>query len=221
MDRAGQRPDSALSPRLTGLLGGSFNPAHPGHRHISRLAISLLGLDEIWWLVSPGNPLKAETGMAPLSARLASAHAMSRRLPIRATAIEAQLGSRYTVDSLHRLRRRFPKRRFIWLMGADNLATFHHWRRWREIARTVPIAVIIRPGYDKPARTAPVMSWFRRFVRPGAQARNWTNWRPPALVILSTRPDRTSATAIRARDPRWHDRFPPRALRDPISRKLV
>ena len=205
----------------TGLLGGSFNPAHGGHRAISLNAIDALGLDDLWWLVSPGNPLKPAAGMAPLPARLASARAMARRAPIRATAIEARLRTRYTVDTLAKLRRRYPRRRFIWLMGADNLADFHRWHRWREIARTVPIAVIVRPGYDRAARTAPVMSWFRRFVRPETQARNWTNWRLPALVMLVTRPDQTSATAIRARDPYWHHRFSPRALRDSVSRRLV
>jgi nicotinate-nucleotide adenylyltransferase len=221
MDRAGQRPDPALNRRPTGLLGGSFNPAHSGHRRISRFAIGALALDEMWWLVSPGNPLKPAAGMAPLAARLASARAMARRAPIRVTAIETRLGTRYTVETLAKLRRLYPHRRFIWVMGADNLAGFHRWRRWRQIARMVPIAVIVRPGYDVLARTAPVMSWFRRFVRPGAQARNWTNWRLPALVILSTRPDQTSATAIRARDPRWHDRFQTRDPGDTPSPRLV
>src|SRR3546814_2998303 len=105
----------------TGLLGGSFNPAHGGHRAISLNAIDALGLDELWWLVSPGNPLKPAKGMAPLSARLAAAQRMARRSPIRATAIEAELGKRYTVDTLKKLIRRYPNRRFIWIMGADNL----------------------------------------------------------------------------------------------------
>ncbi|MFZ5726849.1 MAG: nicotinate-nucleotide adenylyltransferase, partial [Pseudomonadota bacterium] len=126
---------------LTGLLGGSFNPAHGGHRAISRNAINALGLDELWWLVSPGNPLKAKAGMAPLPARLASARRMARRSPIRATAIEAELGTRYTVDTLKKLIRRYPNRRFIWIMGADNLVQLPRWRDWRDIARLMPIAV--------------------------------------------------------------------------------
>lgn len=122
MAGARERTGSTLTrPLTTGLLGGSFNPAHGGHRAISLDAIDALGLDELWWLVSPGNPLKAQAGMAPLAARLASAQRMARRAPIRATAIEAELGTRYTVDTLRALIRRYPNRRFIWIMGADNL----------------------------------------------------------------------------------------------------
>src|SRR5215216_425890 len=131
-----------------GLLGGSFNPAHRGHRGISLHALRRLGLDEVWWLVSPGNPLKAEKDMAPLAARYVSARGAARGAPIRPTTIEAELGLRYTVDVLRALIRRYPKRRFVWLMGADNLAQFHRWKDWRRIARLMPIAVIARPGYD-------------------------------------------------------------------------
>ncbi len=191
----------------TGLLGGSFNPAHRGHRGISLAAIRALGLDEMWWLVSPGNPLKPEEGMAPLPARLASARAMARHAPIRPTDVEARLGTRYTVDTLAALTRRYPQRRFIWVMGADNLAQFHRWRDWRRIARTVPIAVIARPGYDGAAHAAPAMGWLRRFQRPARQARNWTEWSVPALVLLRFRPDSTSATWLRAADPSWYRRF--------------
>ena len=115
----------------TGLLGGSFNPAHGGHRSISLFAIGALGLDEMWWLVSPGNPLKPAIDMAPLPARLASARKVTRRTPIRVSAIERQMGTRYTVDTLRKLLLRYPHRRFIWIMGADNVANFTRWRRWR------------------------------------------------------------------------------------------
>src|SRR5690606_10376096 len=107
--------------------------------------------DEVWWLVSPGNPLKPAKGMAPLSARVKSARAAARGAPIRVTAIERELGTRYTIDTLRALKRRFPGRRFIWLMGGDNLAQFHRWKSWRGIAREMPIAVIARPGYDRAA----------------------------------------------------------------------
>src|SRR5690606_23037027 len=130
----------------TGLLGGSFNPAHGGHRAISLNAIDALGLDDLWWLVSPGNPLKDAKGMAPLPARLASAQRMARRSPIRATGLEAELGTRYTVDTLRKLVRRYPYRRFIWIMGADNLDQLPRWRDWRDIARLMLIAVVARPG---------------------------------------------------------------------------
>ncbi|AXJ94860.1 MULTISPECIES: nicotinate-nucleotide adenylyltransferase [unclassified Sphingomonas] len=193
----------------TGLLGGSFNPAHRGHRRITLAAIRALDLDEAWWLVSPGNPLKdGAPDMAPLSARIASARRMARRAPIVATDIECRLGTRYTLDTLRQLRRRYPKRRFIWLMGADNLAQFHRWRGWREIARTMPIAVIARPGYETQALASVAMGWLRRFQRPADQANDWTTWRLPALVLLRFRPDPTSATAARAADPDWHRRQP-------------
>ncbi|MCW0197278.1 nicotinate-nucleotide adenylyltransferase [Sphingopyxis sp.] len=197
----------------TGLLGGSFNPAHGGHRAISLNAIEALGLDELWWLVSPGNPLKPAKGMAPLPARLASAQRMARRSPIRATAIEAELGTRYTVDTLKKLVRRYPGRRFIWIMGADNLAQLPQWRDWRGIARLMPIAVIARPGYNGRTHAAQAMGWLRRFVRPADQKRHWTDWRPPALVFLRFSPDVRSATALRQADPRWFERYAGRAPR--------
>jgi nicotinate-nucleotide adenylyltransferase len=209
----------------TGLLGGSFNPAHGGHRRISLAAMDALGLDEIWWLVSPGNPLKAQAGMAPLPARLASARRAARGTRIRVTAIERRLGTVYTADTLAALVRLYPKRRFIWLMGADNLAQFHRWRDWRRIAFLVAIAVATRPGYDARALKAPAWGWLRRFVRPASMARNWTLWRPPALVLLSLPPDRTSATAIRAANPDWHDpvtiSFHHEPIRDGVTRRLV
>ena len=203
----------------TGLLGGSFNPAHAGHRRISLEAIERLGLTELWWLVSPGNPLKeGRSDMAPLAARLASARVMAKRSRIVPTAIEAEFGTRYTADTLRKLQRRFPNRRFIWIMGADNLAQFHLWRDWRKIARAMPIAVIARPGYDTTALNAPAMGWLRRFVRRPCQVKNWTMWSPPALVLLRFRPDHTSATRVRAHQPDWPSSLKTNGLRDHISR---
>lgn len=219
MGRARQRAGPALI--RTGLLGGSFNPAHMGHRRISLFAAEALGLDEVWWLVSPGNPLKPKAGMAPLAVRLRSAQKAARRSIVRPTAIEQQLHTRYTVDTLTKLARQHPERAFIWLMGADNLAQFHAWKDWRRIARTMPIAVIARPGYDAPAQASRAMSWFRGFVRPRATARNWTKWRPPALVLLRFRPDNSSATALRRHDPDWSSDFPNTAVRDPVTRRPV
>ena len=191
----------------TGLLGGSFNPAHRGHRGITLAAMRALALEEAWWLVSPGNPLKPAKGMAPLAARLASARTMARPAPIRDTASEARVHTRYTVDTIRKLQRRYPKRQFVWIMGADNLAQFHRWRDWRGIARTIPIAVVARPGYDGRALAAPAMAWLRRYRRPRSAAKRWTTWSLPALVLLRFRPDPTSATGIRAGDPDWHRRF--------------
>lgn len=201
----------------TGLLGGSFNPAHGGHRAISLNAIDALGLDELWWLVSPGNPLKPKAGMASLPARLGSAQRAARRSPIRATGIEAELGTRYTIDTLKKLVRRYPDRQFIWIMGADNLIQLPQWRDWRGIARLMPIAVIARPGYSDRAHARRAMGWLRRFVRPVDQKLHWTDWRPPALVFLRFSPDVRSATAIRQANPRWFERYEGRALRDPIT----
>lgn len=204
-----------------GLLGGSFNPAHGGHRAISLNAMRALGLDEVWWLVSPGNPLKPKAGMAPLAARLASAQRVARASRIRPTAIEREFGSVYTVDTLTRLTRRFPHHRFIWLMGADNIDQFHRWRDWRRIARTLPIAVIARPGYDGDARANPAMGWLKGAVRPASQRLSWTDWSLPALVFLRFPPDYRSATAIRRDDPDWHQRLPTRSLRDPLTHQLL
>jgi nicotinate-nucleotide adenylyltransferase len=188
-----------------GLLGGSFNPAHRGHRRISLEAIRALGLDEVWWLVSPGNPLKEEAeDMAPLAVRLASAEQMARGARIRTSDFEARAGTRYTVDTVRRLKQRYPGNRFIWLMGSDSLRNFHEWRNWRGLARELPIAVIRRPVYDRIAHAARATGWLRRFVHPSSQARHWTEWSAPAILFLRLPPDPTSATAIRALDPQWH-----------------
>jgi nicotinate-nucleotide adenylyltransferase len=187
----------------TGLLGGSFNPAHGGHRRITLFAMDALALDEVWWLVSPGNPLKPQAGMAPLKARLLSARQQARCAPIVPTAIEQRLGTRYTVDTLRKLVRRYPRRRFIWLMGSDNLAQLHRWKDWRRIARTMPIAVIARPGYDGAAMASPAMAWLRRYIVPAASIRKRGQWSAPALVLLRFDPDHRSATAIRRAHAGW------------------
>lgn len=187
----------------TGLLGGSFNPAHGGHRRITLFAAAALGLDETWWLVSPGNPLKPQQGMAPLPTRFKSARQQARRARIIPTAIEQQLGTRYTAETLGKLVRRYPKRRFIWLMGSDNLAQLHRWKDWRRIARTMPIAVIARPGYDGDAMTSPAMAWFRRYRVPAASFRKMGQWSAPALVLLRFDPDHRSATALRRANAGW------------------
>ena len=207
--------------KTVGLLGGSFNPAHGGHRAISLFAIDALNLDEFWWVVSPGNPLKPKHGMAQLVTRLASAKHQARRSKIKATAIETELGTVYTIDTLRKIVARYPKTRFIWIMGTDNLLQFHHWRQWREIARMMPIAVIARPGYDASAIAGPAMAWFRRFVRRPDQRSHWTKWSTPALVLLRFRPDPRSATAIRRADPNWYRRYPELGTRDGVTHKIV
>jgi nicotinate-nucleotide adenylyltransferase len=190
-----------------GLLGGSFNPAHRAHRHISLAAIRALNLDEVWWLVSPGNPLKeGAKDMAPFDARFASAKRASRGARIVVSDFERRQGTRYTVDTVRELKRRHPRGSFIWLLGSDTLPNFHKWRDWRGLAREVPIAVIPRPGYDSAAHAARAMGWLRRFVHPPGQARGWTEWSAPAIIFLRLPSDPTSATAIRVADPSWYRR---------------
>ena len=197
-----------------GLLGGSFNPAHVAHRRISLQAMRVLGLDEVWWLVSPGNPLKqGAPDMAPFASRLGSAERAARHARIRVSDFERRAGTRFTLDTVRALKRRFPKHDFIWLLGSDTLPNFHKWRDWRGLAREVPIAVIPRPGYDSAAHAARAMGWLRRFVRPSGQARRWTQWSAPAIFMLRLPRDPTSATAIRARNPNWHRRTQKRAPR--------
>ena len=197
-----------------GLLGGSFNPAHSGHRRISLRGLGALALDEIWWLVSPGNPLTAEArDMTPYDARLRSAAKTARRAPIWVSDFEQRAGTRFTIDTIRRLKRLYPQHRFIWLLGSDNLPNFHFWRDWRNLARNVPIAVIRRPGYDSTAHAARAMGWLGRFVHPSSQAKHWTEWSAPAIIFLRLPPDPTSATAIRAQDPHWYRRSSSRVQR--------
>ena len=202
----------------TGLLGGSFNPAHRGHRKISLAAIEALGLDEVWWLVSPGNPLKPAAGMAPLQARVESARAAARRAPIRVTAIERELGTRFTIDTLRALRRRYPGRRFVWIMGADNLAQFHRWKDWRSIARTVPIAVLARPGYGAKAFASPAMAWLRRYrVRPSQLGEGAL----PKIAWIAFDPDPASATALRRDNPDWAKDYAGSRARDAVTGGII
>jgi nicotinate-nucleotide adenylyltransferase len=197
-----------------GLLGGSFNPAHAGHRRISLDAMAALDLDEVWWLVSPGNPLKeGAKDMAPFEARLAAAEAMAKRSRIQVSDFEQRAGTRFTIDTVRLLKRRYPAHRFIWLLGSDTLPNFHLWRRWRDLAREVPIAVIRRPGYDSITHAARAMGWLRRFVHPSSQAKQWTEWSAPAIIFLRLPPDPTSATAIRVQDPYWYRRTKARLAR--------
>lgn len=185
--------------RRVGLLGGSFNPAHAGHRHIAELALKHLGLDEVWFLVSPGNPLKPVKGMAPLAERVASATAQANHPRLRAVSIEGALGTRFTADTLSALVRRFPRTSFVWLMGADNLIQLPKWERWSSIFHAVPIAVFARPSYSTRAlagKAAHRFSPARR--RSHHQATRLASRKPPAWVFLHTRLHPASATSIRA-----------------------
>jgi nicotinate-nucleotide adenylyltransferase len=179
-----------------GLLGGSFNPAHEGHRHIAELAMARFGLDQVWLMVSPGNPLKPVAGMAPFAERLKGATAIGDGKRVIATAIEAIRRSRFTADTLRILRRLFPRVRFVWIMGADILTQLPRWRRWREIARGMPFAVLPRPGYTLPALAGHASRSLRHGRRPAHEApvlsRSRSGW-----VFLPAPQNTTSATAIR------------------------
>jgi nicotinate-nucleotide adenylyltransferase len=184
--------------RRIGLLGGSFNPAHEGHRDISLAALSYLGLDEVWWLVSPQNPLKPEKGMASFEERMASARAMAHHPRIRVTGIERTLGTRYTADTLRKLITRFPSCRFVWLMGADNLAQIASWRDWTRIFHLTPIAVFDRPTYTSKALTSLAARRFHRSRRREAALKTLAATPAPAWVFVHHRLNPISATQIRA-----------------------
>ena len=186
------RPPGPVAKGLRiGLLGGSFNPAHEGHLYVGEVARKRLGLDYVWWLVAPQNPLKPEAGMAPFKERLAAARALAGRRPrLIVSDIECVLGSRYTIDTLKALTRRFPEVRFVWLMGSDNLEQFHRWRRWEEIVRLVPVVVVERSGSLLAPLRAKAMQRFD-------YARRRTLGRPPAIIVVDGRRNDASATAIR------------------------
>ncbi len=184
--------------RRIGLLGGSFNPAHEGHRHISLSALRRLGLDEVWWLVSPQNPLKPLAGMAAQDERITTAEGVVAGHPqIRVTGIEARLGTRYTADTLALLARRFPRARFVWLMGADNLRQIPQWDRWRAIFRTVAVAVFDRSPYSYKSLAGKAARRFSRCRLPERGTRLLTERTPPAWAFLHLRRHPASATAIR------------------------
>lgn len=185
-----------------GLLGGSFNPAHDGHRHVAETALGLLGLDQVWLLVSPQNPLKPSAGMAPLATRLRSAQqAVAGHPRLHATAIETDLGTRYTVDTLGKLATRFPRARFVWLMGADNLAQMARWARWTRIFQAVPVAILARAPYSQKALAAKAARRLSRFRLADRAARGLVKRPLPAWVYLHTRLHPASATAIRSQRP--------------------
>jgi nicotinate-nucleotide adenylyltransferase len=180
-----------------GLLGGSFNPAHAGHKHIADLALRHLRLDQVWLLVSPGNPLKPAAGMAPLPMRLATAQRFADGRRIVATDIERALGTRYTRDTLRALRRRFPRVSFVWLMGADNLVQLPRWRGWTDIARTTKIAVLPRPAYNGRAMSSLAARRLRRWRIPAAGASILADLSRPAWTFLHVRQNSLSASALR------------------------
>ena len=181
---------------VIGLLGGSFDPAHGGHAHITREALKRMGLDRVWWLVSPGNPLKP-VGPAPLALRMARARAVMRDPRVVVSDLEARLGTRFTAETLERLRAIYPGVRFVWLMGADNLGQFHRWERWEDILRMVPVGVLARPGWGLRGRMSKAARIYggKRVDRGEVlRARD-----APCWCFVNLPMDGSSSTAIRAR----------------------
>jgi nicotinate-nucleotide adenylyltransferase len=182
-----------------GLLGGSFNPAHEGHLHISRIALSRLRLDQVWWLVSPQNPLKSAADLASLKRRVESANKVANDARIVVTDLEVELGTRYTIDTVTELKRRFPHLKFVWLMGGDNFLQLPQWKNWRQLMRRIPIAVISRPGFTMRARVCRAARTFAHAQIHQKTALMLPDKRPPAWVLIEGPLHAGSATDIRRR----------------------
>jgi nicotinate-nucleotide adenylyltransferase len=181
---------------VIGLLGGSFDPAHEGHVHITREALKRMGLDQVWWLVTPANPLKARQP-APLADRMARARAVMRDPRVKITALEAALGTRATADTIDRLKALYPGVTFVWLMGADNLVQFHRWGRWRDILRAVPVGVLARPGSGVSARLSVAARAFR--VHRVERGETLRGRKPPVWAFVNLPMNDASSSEIRAR----------------------
>jgi len=189
----------ALPGQRIGIMGGSFNPPHAGHLAVSETALRRLKLDRLWWVVTPANPLKPPGGLPPLAERLAACRRLARNPRIEITGFEAGLGSPYTALTVGFLRGRFPRVRFVWVMGADNLASFHRWQEWRRIAACMPIAVVDRPGWRLKALASPAGRALQTRRRPESMAGSLARQRPPAWTYLGTRLSTLSSSEIRGR----------------------
>ncbi|MGC1558920.1 MAG: nicotinate-nucleotide adenylyltransferase [Bradyrhizobium sp.] len=186
-----------------GLLGGSFNPPHQAHRAVSLFAIKRLRLDRVWWLVTPGNPLKDDKALHNLDERAEAARRVANDPRIDVSCLESVIGTRYTVDTVRYLRRRASTLRFVWIMGADNLAQFHRWQNWRDIAFEVPIAVIDRPPQSFRALASPASQALARYRLPESEAGRLADRRAPAWVFLTGMKLPMSSTGLRNRDGTW------------------
>ena len=200
-------PRSLLPPPTSpglriGLFGGSFNPPHEGHALVAETALRRLGLDRIWWLVTPGNPLKSNAGLPSQAERMALVRDLVGRDPrMVITGIEAAIGTRYTEETIRFLRRRYPQANFVWLMGADNLASFHRWKNWRDIAANVPFAVIDRPGSTLKAVASPAARMLARARLEESDAQLLARRDAPAWIFLHGKRSSASSTAIRQMRP--------------------
>lgn len=189
-------PPAAVGQRIA-LFGGSFNPPHRGHRLVALSGLSRLAMHEVWWMVTPGNPLKSRDDLAPLAQRIEDSEAVSDHPRIRVTAFEAAIGIHHTADVIQFLKRRYPAVKFVWLMGADNLSGMHRWHKWYEIMRNVPVAVVNRPGASMSVMSSPAARAFGRFRRPESQARKLADLPAPAWTFLHVPLDPTSSTRLR------------------------
>ncbi len=186
----------AADGQIVGLLGGSFDPPHRGHVHITLEALRRFGLDRIWWMVSPGNPLKADAPAA-MERRLAACRQIMRHPRVEVTDVEARLGTRFTAETLLKLRRAYPRVTFVWLMGADNLASFHRWDAWRDIMETVPIGVLARPGEQLRAGLSPAARVYREARLPARQAGALPDGSAPRWTLIAGPMVAQSSTALR------------------------
>ena len=193
-----QMPLAAPGQRI-GLMGGTFNPPHEGHLICAVTALRRLQLDQLWWMVTPGNPLKSGEGLPSLHARMAASRRLATDPRIKVTGFEAALASPYTYATLRYVTRRLPGVHFVWVMGADNLAGFDRWQRWRDIARLVPMAVVDRPGWRLKALASPAAGSLARFRVPETLSAGLARMTPPAWTLLSTRLSEASSTALRAK----------------------
>ncbi len=188
----------AASGQVIGLLGGSFDPAHRGHVHITLQSLKRFNLDRVWWLVSPGNPLKTR-GPAPLGKRMAQAKSIMQDPRVSVTDLETRLGTRYTAETLSLIRARYPRNRFVWLMGADNLAQFHHWQNWQQIMESVPVGVLARPGDRISARRSVASQRYDYARLPGHASQLLSRCDAPAWCYINLPLSDASSSAIRAR----------------------
>lgn len=195
MNRAGL--PKARAGMCVGLFGGSFDPPHQGHVNLTRESLKRFGLDRVWWLISPGNPLK-DKGPAPMDRRMAAARQIMQHPHVEITDIEQRLGTRYTAETLAGLIRLYPGVRFVWLMGADNLAQFHRWDRWRWIMETVPVGVIARPADRIAARTSPAADRYGFARLRGREAARLAIAAPPAWCFVNVPMVALSSSQIRA-----------------------
>jgi len=194
-------PPLAYAGQRIGVMGGTFNPPHEGHALVATTALRRLKLDQLWWMVTPGNPLKSGNGLPPLAERLAASQRLVTDPRIAVTGFEEGLGEPYTYATVSYLTRRMPGVHFVWVMGADNLASFHRWRRWREIAELVPMAVVDRPGWRFKALASPAAVRLMPFRVPENRAAGLATMRPPAWIFLSTRLSAASSSALRGEAP--------------------